>query len=86
MEERPQGTLISGEQCEIDGIAPSIPPCFLARPFGGQRRLISAGNGALWATGNEGRTTGGFHAVQRNGDSIHRVRAAAFGNGENTFA
>lgn len=41
---------------------------------------------SLWPAGNQGRTTGGSHAVQGNGDSVYGVGAAALDDGKNTFA
>ncbi|KJK18761.1 hypothetical protein UB48_02980 [Pseudomonas sp. 2(2015)] len=41
---------------------------------------------AVRGAGNQAGATGGFHAVERNGDAIDAVGAAAFYDGEDAFA
>lgn len=42
--------------------------------------------GTTGAAGDQGGAAGGFHAIQRHGNAVDGIGAAAFGNGEGALA
>lgn len=43
-------------------------------------------HGTMGAAGDQSCAAGGLHAIQRHGNAVDGIGAAAFGNGEGAFA